>query len=269
MANVKINSVTGLNDLALEMKSKVASSLTNDVNSLKETLNSINNYSNNGFSANVGDIASSIRSNLESGFVDTNNSSENLFNYASYINKFNVDDYDSSAKAIDLNAQYDSYYSSSGKKSSSSSGSYSYDDEDVTDTVDIETLISSIAGTTIVTSSSMKPSSKSIDKENNPNASNKNFQDLLSQVVYDNEGLATFGERYVISAPANYGTIGDLIDINQSDGLTLKCIIGDINTGTEINFISNKDTNVQELHPNWLQSIVSVKNKGNYFNYVK
>ena len=110
MANIKINNVSNLNTLVMELKSKVTISLTENVESIKATLSNINNYKNSGFSANVGDIANSLKNNLDNILSDITNASANYFNYASYINKFNVDDYNKSVNPVDLESQYNSIY---------------------------------------------------------------------------------------------------------------------------------------------------------------
>ena len=97
---------------------------------------------------------------------------------------------------------------------------------------------------------------------------------ILNDTKYNNEGIATFNDRYVISTSTKYGEIGDFIDINQSDGTTLKCIIGSVDVSSvepRIDFVVNQDTfagSITDLHPNWLQGVSNISNKGNYFEFV-
>lgn len=307
MANVKISNINTFNNTVLDLKSKIESSLKTDITSLGTTLSEIENYQNNGFNANVGDIANTLRNNLDSILKNITNAEKNLFNYASYINEFNVDDYNTEAKATNLENLYNEKYlglkndtdsnssnnDSKGNSSSSnnSSNSYvvtepnnnnnnnnnynndNYNDNKYSFNTNLEPYLDTIEGTTItVTSLNFSPIILNIS---NKNEANPNTLTIINNEVYDQDGLATFQDRYIISASKDFGKVGDLIDIKHSDGTTLKCIIGNIEeklTTPTINFVVNQDTfknSIQTVHPNWLNSIESIKNKGNYFDYIQ
>ncbi len=304
MANIKINNVSNLNTLVMELKSKVTISLTENVESIKATLSNINNYKNSGFSANVGDIANSLKNNLDNILSDITNASANYFNYASYINKFNVDDYNKSVNPVDLESQYNSIYLGKSeeqkeeKKNNSSGGSKSGSgEENLGDSVTtatgtggvggiisgensnnidpskLESYLDTLQGTNITTEKNIDIATTGVDLGDGVNI-DPNTLAIYQGAAYNQEQFVAFQNRYVINVPSNYGKVGDLIDISHSDGTVIKCIIGQIepnNTGT-VNFVVNQNeftTNITELHPTWLQSVTSVKNKGNYFNYVK
>ncbi len=303
MANVTINSIDSLNNDVLELKSKVNNSLKSNIDSLNSTLNSVGNYSNNGFSANVGDISKTLKSNFDSILTNMTNATENIFNYASYINEFNVNDYDSNAKAVDLNSKYNKSYlhiedddkdsddsedkDSSGNSSSSSNSNSSDDSGDSNkDNSDNNNSNNSDnnkkpSGTTTpsgtVTPTGVAIASSVILMEDTEYSNN--FEDntlkIINNVTFDNEGFAKFENRYVVQMNEGLGKVGDLIDITQSDGSTLNCIIGltqDSTTDNSINFFVNQNTftkTIEELHPTWLKNITSINNTGNYFNNVK
>ena len=312
MATVKINNINTFNNTVLDLKSKVESSLKTDITSINSVLNNIENYNNNGFNANIGDIANTLKSNLESILKNITNAEKNLFNYASYINEFNVDDYNQEAKATSLETLYNEKYlgikngtdyqkgnnenvsrgpnrfgevaflgagngsytskdnyssSSSGSSSSSSSSS------DTSTSMTLESYLDTIEGTTIPISTNVSSNSVILNITDVNNV-NPYTLTIVNNQVYNQEGLATFQDRYIISASKDFGMVGDLIDIKHNDGTVLKCIIGNVEeslTTPTINFVVNQNvTNtIQTLHPNWLNSINEVKNKGNFFNYIK
>lgn len=278
MANVNIQNISELNNLVLDLKSKVTSSLTSDINTLTSILSNISNYSNNGFSANVGDLSSKFKINFDNILSNMTNAEENIFNYVSLINKFNVDDYDTSAKAIDLESQYNSLYlgaspvvdtngNTTGFHTTSHSGTNIDDSDNNVTGSSLESYLDTIEGKVISVDSKLESSSIGISTINNTDA---NALSMINNLSYDKDGLALFNNRYVISTTPNFGNIGDLIDVRQNDGTILKCIIGNIEQANAptINFLTNQYVDISTLHPNWLQSINSINNKGNYFDYI-
>ena len=293
MAKTNIPNINELNNLVLDLKSKVTSSLTNNINTLNSTLSNISNYSNNGFHANVGDSASKLKINFNNILTDMTNAEENIFNYISYINKFNVDDYDTSASIVDLESQYNSLYlgvpidlntsddteneldgSNKNKKTSDiNHSSTSIDDSDNNPSKpmnSLETYLDKIEGKTISVNPNMQTSCIVINDSNDKNILDPKTLSIVNNISYDTDGLALFNDRYVISTTPNFGNVGDLIDIRQTDGTILKCIIANIEKTNDstINFLANQSISISALHPNWLQSITSINNKGNYFDYI-
>ncbi len=332
MANVTINNVDSLNNDVLELKNKVNNSLKSNIDSINSTLNSIGNYSNNGFSVNIGDIAKSLKSNFDNGLTNITNATENIFNYASFINEFNVNDYDSSSKAIDLTDKYNNSYLKVVNNTDESKDKVSDTDTNNIDTSSDNSENSNSNPTTSTNNSessnnnssnssnnssnnsssnnsknnSNNSSSNNSKNNNNNNSSNNNQSNsetttgptipssvilmedteysnnfdnnvlsIINNVTFDNEGFAKFENRYVVQMNQGFGKVGDYIDIMQNDGTTLNCIIGlteESTTNNAINFFVNQNTftkSVEELHPTWLKNIVSINNKGNYFNNVK
>ncbi len=117
---------------------------------------------------------------------------------------------------------------------------------------------------------------------------------------YDSQGFAKIGDRYVVATTTTYGNVGDYIDIEQEDGSVIKAIIGDIKNQSDagcnkwghqngkcvVEFVvdcdkwytsdwetakrgqrkwNGKFTPV-DLHPEWNQDIVEIRNLGNYFD---
>ncbi len=297
MATVKINNINTFNNTVLDLKSKIESSLKTNITSINSVFSSIENYRNDGFNANIGDIANTLKSNLESILKNITNAETNLFNYADYINQFNVDDYDAEAKPTNLENLYNEKYlgivsetnetnQESESKSSDNSGSHSSESSFVvlgdtssnTDTNNnssaLENYLGNVQGTTIPVNNNLTYNTVSLNITN-PNITNPNTLTIVNSQAFNQEGLATFQDRYIISTSKDFGMVGDLIDITHNDGTVLKCIIGNIEenlTTPTINFVVNPDTfktPLTTIHPNWLNSISEIKNKGNYFNYIK
>ena len=205
MANVTINSVESLNNDVLELKSKVNNSLKSNIDYINSVLSSIGNYSNNGLSANIGDISSYLKSNFDNGLDDMINATENIFNYASYINEFNVDDYDSNSKPVSLTDKYNSSYLN------------------IVDTnIDNDNNPDSEKSTN---NDNIIPSSAILINDIKDKLS-ENSLSIINNVTFDNEGFAKFENRYIIQMNGVFGDVGDYIDITQSDGSILNCIIG-------------------------------------------
>lgn len=103
---------------------------------------------------------------------------------------------------------------------------------------------------------------------------------------FDEEGFAKIGDRYVVATTTTFGNVGDFIDVVQSDGSVIQCVIGDIKNQNDpgcnqwghnngqcvVEFVVDKsswyNTNktVNGFHPEWNQNIDSIENKGNYFD---
>ncbi len=103
---------------------------------------------------------------------------------------------------------------------------------------------------------------------------------------FDNEGFARIGDRYVVATTTTFGNVGDYIDVVQSDGTVIKCIIGDIKNQNDagcnkwghnngqcvVEFVVDRSSwygtnkTVAGYHPEWNQNISQIINKGNYFN---
>lgn len=300
MATVKINNINTFNNTVLDLKSKIESSLKTNITSINSVFSSIENYRNDGFNANIGDIANTLKSNLESILKNITNAETNLFNYAEYINQFNVDDYDTEAKPTNLENLYNEKYlgivsetkEENQKSQSEESGDNNYSGEssfvvlgDTSSNTDsnnysnntsstLENYLGNVQGTTIPINNNLTYNTVSLNITN-PNSTNPNTLTIVNNQAFNQEGLATFQDRYIISTSKDFGMVGDLIDITHNDGTVLKCIIGNVEenlTTPTINFVVNPDTfktPLTTIHPNWLNSINEVKNKGNYFNYIK
>lgn len=106
---------------------------------------------------------------------------------------------------------------------------------------------------------------------------------------FDSEGFAKIGDRYVVAVTQTYGNVGDFIDVVQADGTVLKCVIGDYkgihsesdiyghsNGKSVVEFIVDKDLwygdknyRVAKMHPEWIQCVDKIINKGSYFDLAK
>ncbi len=102
---------------------------------------------------------------------------------------------------------------------------------------------------------------------------------------FDSEGFGRIGDRYVVATTTTFGNVGDYIDVVQSDGSVIKCIIGDIKNQNDagcnkwghqngqcvLEFVVDKSSwygtnkTVTGYHPEWNQNISKIVNKGNYF----
>ena len=134
----------------------------------------------------------------------------------------------------------------------------------------------------IKTFTSWDLSSSNNDIENN--FGNQNEFAKNNEITYNEEGFAIVNGRYVIICSSNYGTIGDYIDFIQSDGTTIKCIIGQTVETEEDNLLSDQnnlfefvvnneiwDNNHENIgsekcHPEWNQNIIKVINYHNQQN---
>lgn len=105
---------------------------------------------------------------------------------------------------------------------------------------------------------------------------------------FDEEGYAKIGDRYVVATTTTFGQVGDYIDVVQSDGSVIKCIIGDIKNQNDsgcnqwghingqcvVEFVVDKNSwygikdnpGTPSNHPEWSKTISQIVNKGNYFN---
>ena len=114
-------------------------------------------------------------------------------------------------------------------------------------------------------------------------------------MIFDEEGFAKIGDRYVVATTTTFGNVGDFIDVYQEDGTIIKCVIGDIksqgdagcnkwghNNGTcVVEFVVDKNKWYQNgagahsnpgtasCHPEWNQNIDKIVNKGNFFELIK
>ena len=105
-------------------------------------------------------------------------------------------------------------------------------------------------------------------------------------LTFNEEGFGMVGDRYVVAVTQTYGNIGDFIDVVQEDGTVIKCIIGDYkgiheniwghaNGKSVVEFVVDKaswygsDKSVAKLHPEWIQCVDKIINKGNYFDYAQ
>ena len=297
MANVTINNIGNLNNDVLELKSKVNNSLNSNIDSLNSILNSFGNYINNGFSVNVGSASKALKTNYENILNNMTNATENIFNYASYINEFNVNDYDANSKAVDLSEEYNGTYlnivdendkddknnKDKNKKNENSNSNSNNNSNNNTNnnsnngngngnnnkpTSNTET------GNTEPNKIKLDSSVILIEDADYSNNFEDNVLEIINNVSFDNEGFAKLQDRYVVCMNESYGKVGDLIDIKQSNGTTLNCIIGLTQTETTdtINFFVNQETFVKplnELHPKWLKNITKIDTIGNYFSSVK
>ena len=293
MANVTINNIGNLNNDVLELKSKVNNSLNSNIDSLNSILNSVGNYINNGFSVNVGSASKALKTNYENILNNMTNATENIFNYASYINEFNVNDYDANSKAVDLSEEYNGTYlnivdendkddknnKDKNKKNENSNSNSNNNSNNNTNnnsnngngngnnnkpTSNTET------GNTEPNKIKLDSSVILIEDADYSNNFEDNVLEIINNVSFDNEGFAKLQDRYVVCMNESYGKVGDLIDIKQSNGTTLNCIIGLTQTETTdtINFFVNQETFVKplnELHPKWLKNITKIDTIGNYF----
>ena len=107
---------------------------------------------------------------------------------------------------------------------------------------------------------------------------------------FNSEGFGIINNRYVIACTTTYGAVGDYIDVYQSNGNVLKCIIGDIKNQNDsgcnkwghlsgkcvIEFVVDKskwynpmhaNPGTSSCHPEWGgKTITKIVNLGSYFN---
>ena len=108
---------------------------------------------------------------------------------------------------------------------------------------------------------------------------------------YDSEGFAVINGRYVVAVTLTFGNVGDYIDVYQSDGTVIKCIIGEIknqndpgcnqwghqNGACVLEFVVNYDTwytngvgthinpGTGNCHPEWgRKTITKIANVGSF-----
>ena len=105
---------------------------------------------------------------------------------------------------------------------------------------------------------------------------------------FDNEGFGIINGRYVVATTTTYGNVGDYIDVYQSDGTVLQCIIGDIKNQNDagcnkwghqngqvvVEFVVDKtiwynnghaNPGTSSCHPEWGgKTIVQIANVGSY-----
>lgn len=115
----------------------------------------------------------------------------------------------------------------------------------------------------------------------------------VAGMVFDEEGFAKIGDRYVVATTTTFGNVGDYIDVYQEDGTIIKCIIGDIKSQGDagctkwghnngqcvVEFVVDKNSwygnrmhanpGTVNCHPEWNQNITKIVNKGNYFKLIK
>ena len=108
---------------------------------------------------------------------------------------------------------------------------------------------------------------------------------IRSGEPYDDKGYAKIGDRYLVATTQTFGEAGDYIDVEQSDGSTVKAIIGDIkawgnpkepvtkwgHTGGEnvLEFIDKRgshETNPEWCdHPEWNGlTVTAITNRGTH-----
>ena len=111
---------------------------------------------------------------------------------------------------------------------------------------------------------------------------------------YDAEGFAKIGSRYVVACTETYGSVGDYINVTQTDGLVIECVIGDIKSQSDegcnkwghedgncvIEFVvdcnswynaswtrgDHANPGSPSCHPEWDCDIASITNLGSYFD---
>jgi hypothetical protein len=107
---------------------------------------------------------------------------------------------------------------------------------------------------------------------------------------FDSEGFGIINGRYVVACTTTYGSVGDYIDVYQSNGNVLKCIIGDIKNQNDagcnkwghlsgkcvIEFVVDKskwynpkhaNPGTSSCHPEWgAKTITKIVNLGSYFS---
>lgn len=105
---------------------------------------------------------------------------------------------------------------------------------------------------------------------------------------FDSEGIGVIDGRYVVATTSTFGKVGDYIDVVQSNGNVLKCIIGDIKNPSDpgcnkwghlngqcvVEFVVDKETyygkknnfGTDSNHPEWKQYVTEVINRGNYWD---
>lgn len=107
---------------------------------------------------------------------------------------------------------------------------------------------------------------------------------------FDSEGFGIINGRYVVACTTTFGAVGDYIDVYQSNGNVIKCVIGDIKNQNDsgcnkwghldgkcvIEFVVDKDSwysskhanpGTSSCHPEWGgQTITKIINCGNYFD---
>ncbi len=107
---------------------------------------------------------------------------------------------------------------------------------------------------------------------------------------YDSEGFAKIEGRYVIACTQSWGNVGDIIDFHLDNGMTFKCIIGDIKSSGDSNYSkwghlygnsisviefvvqtstwypSHPNPGTPSFHPEWKGQVTSADNIGNYWS---
>ena len=104
---------------------------------------------------------------------------------------------------------------------------------------------------------------------------------------FDAEGFGVINNRYVVAVTSTYGSVGDYIDVYQSDGTVFPCIIGDIKNQNDLGcnkwghqdgkvvleFVVDKNSwygghtnpGTPGCHPEWGgKSIIKIVNIGTY-----
>ncbi len=107
---------------------------------------------------------------------------------------------------------------------------------------------------------------------------------------FDDEGFGIIAGRYVIACTTTFGSVGDYIDFFLADGTVLPCVIGDIKSEGDANwmpyghatganglsvieFVVDKQSwygsghanpGTASCHPEWAQQIVSASRVGSF-----
>lgn len=310
------NNASSLNSTVTELSSTISS--------LGSTLSSIPGHSEFG---SLTSKASLIADSLESLNVDSKNLASNIKNYIDSVVEIdgeNIADVSFSSAQKSMDAPTTTSYSGNSSSSitassvyysSSSAGTYSY------------SYSSSPSGTTVYTTNNwgtVDTSNAFPGKEYNYEGIEKYLEDVKGTTVtlpaglgsihtymgwqcitavgstqyklrevagmkFDEEGFAKIGDRYVVATTTTFGKVGDFIDVYQSDGSVIKCVIGDIKNQNDagcnqwghdnghcvVEFVVDKNSwygtnkTVTAFHPEFNQNITKIVNKGNYFDLIQ
>ena len=202
----------------------------------------------------------------------------------------------SSTGAYYTSSGYTSSYSgSSGGSSSSGGGSSSFavstaDRNIKIDNVDysaLEKALEKLSGTTIDVPDGLGRVHAYMGWQCITSRSSDQYKLIESAGMnFDTNGFGKIGDRYVVATTTTFGNVGDFIDVVQSDGTVIKCVIGDIKNQNDagctkwghnngqcvVEFVVDKSSwygtskTVDGYHPEWKQTVDKIINKGNYFD---
>ncbi len=242
--------------MATEIKSKgelvtLSSDLKDkatDLENLSENLKDTLTGLENYDGINITSAGNILLNNINEVTEDINIVSTNINNYAAQLNEFDVDDFSSN---------------------------------------DIEGYLDSVNGTRVSIPAGLGNEYSYMGWQCITDPSSNQYRLRESAGMnFDSQGFAKIGDRYVVATTLTFGNVGDYIDVVQSDGTVIKCVIGDIKNQNDagcnmwghnngqcvVEFVVDRSSwygtsnTVVGMHPEWNQSVNSIINKGNYWD---